>query len=138
MADFGGVDNVLDANEVEHIEWVQLTAHPNYDIQIQYPFQIRKSSNGRILALSPVPHGYITCSVDGRNIYHHILIAEQFLVRPVGATEIDHISRVRDDNHLENIRWVSRGENAQNRSIYRGRRSEYVERLSADAVQHTP
>jgi hypothetical protein len=138
MANFG--DNVLDANEVEFeepVEWVQLTAHPNYDIQVQYPFQIRKRSNGRIMALSPMLIGYISCKIDGRKSYHHILIAEQFLVRPAGSTEIDHINHIRSDNRLDNLRWVSHSENQQNRSSYRGRRSEYIATLSADAIPYT-
>lgn len=48
------------------------------------------------------------------NIYVHSLVLEAFVgPRPEGY-ECDHINTVRDDNRLENLRWVTKGENRKN------------------------
>jgi hypothetical protein len=117
-----------------NVDWVQLTAHPNYDIQSVHPFMIRKRANRRIIALiTDTSTGYIRCWMDGRMLPHHRLIAEQFLVRPEGATEIDHINHIRSDNRLHNIRWVSSTENARNKTAYNGRQIEYADSLPEGA-----
>ena len=43
----------------------------------------------------------------------HRVLAECFLERPEGTTEVDHINCIRDDNRLENLRWVTREQNVQ-------------------------
>ena len=43
----------------------------------------------------------------------HRILAECFLERPVGSVEVDHINTVRDDNRLENLRWVTKEQNIQ-------------------------
>lgn len=43
----------------------------------------------------------------------HRILAECFLERPVGCNEVDHINTVRDDNRLENLRWVTKEENVK-------------------------
>ena len=48
----------------------------------------------------------------------HVLIANQFLVNdePVNKQFIDHIDRNKTNNHLSNLRFVSRSENNKNRT----------------------
>jgi hypothetical protein len=111
-----------------HLEWVQLRAHPNYDIQLSHPFLIRKRSNGRIIALTP-SHNYITCRIDGKLTPHHRVIAEQFLANPDNLPQIDHINHIRSDNRLDNIRWVSPAENIRNKTSYMGHDIEYLDTL---------
>ena len=48
-------------------------------------------------------------SVDG-----HRFIAEQLIPNPLNLPQVDHINRVRYDNRVENLRWVTRTENMQN------------------------
>ena len=48
-------------------------------------------------------------TVDG-----HRFIAEQLLPNPLNLPQVDHINRVRHDNRVENLRWVTRTENMQN------------------------
>ena len=45
----------------------------------------------------------------------HRLVAEKFLPNPNNLPEVDHINRCRTDNYLNNLRWVSRAENNDNR-----------------------
>jgi hypothetical protein len=136
MSDSGSVHSELTPIESEPElmdevdEWVQLRAHPNYDIQNQYPFQIRKRSNQRIIALiRDNSTGYIRVYIDGRLDGHHRIIARQFLANPDNLLEIDHINHVKDDNHLDNLRWVSCSDNHRNMTSYSGRTVEYFDRL---------
>ena len=45
----------------------------------------------------------------------HRIVAETFIPNPENKSEVDHINRIRNDNRVENLRWVTRLENAQNR-----------------------
>lgn len=63
--------------------------------------------------------GYLMTSVDarktGRHDYPvHRLVAMAFIPNPDGLTEIDHIDRNRQNNSIENLRWVTRYENCMN------------------------
>ena len=44
--------------------------------------------------------------------YVHVLVAETFLDNPQNLKEIDHINSKKDDNRVENLRWISRFDNA--------------------------
>tara|TARA_R100000734_G_C3253062_1_gene53992 strand:+ start:79 stop:636 length:558 start_codon:yes stop_codon:yes gene_type:complete len=46
----------------------------------------------------------------------HRLIAEHYIPNPDNKPFIDHINRIRDDNRIENLRWVTNQENCQNRN----------------------
>ena len=46
----------------------------------------------------------------------HRLIGKAFLSNPNNCTDIDHINRIRNDNRLENLRWVTRSDNLINRT----------------------
>ena len=76
------------------------------------------------------PHlcsGYLQVSV-GRicnTSLVHRLVAETFLPRPLGATDVDHIDGDKTNNRVENLRWVSHKENCNNpntkyKSVYSG------------------
>jgi hypothetical protein len=118
-------------------EWVQLRAHPNYEIQTQYPFMVRRRRDGRVMALSRHGEGYLVVQIDGSSALHHRVIAEQFLANPDNSPEIDHINHQRDDNHLDNLRWVCHRKNQQNRTSYNGRPAEYLDELPEGAVPLT-
>lgn len=52
----------------------------------------------------------------------HRLVADAFLPKAPGKTEVDHINTVRSDNRVENLRWTTRKEN-QNNPVTRAHKS---------------
>lgn len=79
-----------------------------------------RKTKGVLLAQHDNGHGYIWYYVgDNRRKYAHRLVAEAFIPNPNNKPEIDHINGVRSDNRVENLRWVTRSENANNPVTYR-------------------
>ena len=48
----------------------------------------------------------------------HQLIAKAFIPNPENKHFIDHINHIRNDNRIENLRWVSHSENCKNKPLY--------------------
>ena len=44
----------------------------------------------------------------------HRLVAIHYIDNPDNKPEVDHINRVRDDNRVENLRWMTKLENMTN------------------------
>ena len=45
----------------------------------------------------------------------HRLVAIHFIANPDNKPEVDHINKNTDDNRIENLRWVTKSENNQNK-----------------------
>jgi len=94
------------------------------EVWCEHPIhQIKVSNRGRILHKTGcITTGYITS--DGRYLCVtlekrpwkvHRLVGETFIDNPCNKPEIDHIDRNGLNNHVENLRWVTRAENCLNR-----------------------
>jgi hypothetical protein len=63
--------------------------------------------------------GYPRCElsneVNRRKIFIHRLVAEHFIPNPNNYTQVDHINRIKTDNDVSNLRWVTRRQNQHNR-----------------------
>jgi hypothetical protein len=58
----------------------------------------------------------------------HRLLALQFIENPDNHPEVDHIDRNKNNNSLENLRWVTRTENRRNRP-------DIIENLTEEQLQ---
>ena len=53
---------------------------------------------------------------SSKTTYHtHRVVATAFLPNPDNLPEVDHINRIRTDNRVENLRWVTHRENCFNK-----------------------
>lgn len=66
--------------------------------------------------------GYICIKIDGK-MYRAHRLAWLYVHGAFPDGDIDHVSRVRDDNRISNLRVASKAENAQNRSKNRNNKS---------------
>lgn len=84
--------------------------YPLYTISTEG--RIRKKSDGKFLTPSKKPNGYMSINLfmaDGRRKKElvHRLVALTFLDNPDNLPQVNHIDRVRDNNRLSNLEWVT-------------------------------
>lgn len=75
--------------------------------------------------------------MNNKQYYKHRIIASQFIPNPKYLPQVDHINHIKDDNHIENLRWVSASENQLNKSSYGRHKAEYIDELPDDAIHIT-
>jgi len=62
--------------------------------------------------------GYSRCQAEGKLISVHILVALAFLdPKPSATHTVDHIDQDRSNNRVENLRWATKVEQANNRDF---------------------
>lgn len=59
---------------------------------------------------------YIERGQRKKKLRVHRIVAETFIPNPENKPEVDHINRIRNDNRADNLQWVTKLENLQNRS----------------------
>ena len=84
----------------------------------------------RILSAGGDAHHYPCVQLfkngKGKRCKVHRLVAEAFIPNPSNAREVDHINTMRNDNRVENLRWVTHKENMCNKNT-RKYMSEFVD-----------
>jgi len=77
--------------------------------------QVRNTTTGRVLSPCDNGRGYLLVGkyINGKkkNFYVHRLVAEAFLTKGAGKTEVNHINGDKTDYRIENLEWVTHREN---------------------------
>lgn len=118
--------------------WQTLKEFEDYEINSEYPYDIRKK--GKIHTLKGAyKRGYRYVIIHNKLYYFHRLVANQFVYNddPQHKTQVDHIDRNKNNNHINNLRWVTPSENLLNRSGLGRYVWEEVEHLPDDAFELT-
>lgn len=96
-------------------EWKQIKT---YAYEASTDGRIKNIKTGRILKQRMSGDGYFIVDIQiekkNRTFKTHRLIAEAFLEKDLVRKEVDHINRIKTDNKVTNLRWVTRIENMQN------------------------
>ena len=112
-------------HNIEH--WLTINGYINY--QVSNFGRVRNSATGRILRLCDNGDGYyiVTIYKDCKKKAYavHKLVANEFIDNPDGKNCVDHCDRNRLNNHVSNLRWVTRSENQRNRSMASNNTSNY-------------
>lgn len=108
------MSNMSDEKEKQYREeWRK--AHCSDDYEISNDGKLRNIKSGKILSTKPGRQGYVVYAVrimgKIKMIRAHRLVAEAFLVKPVGKDVINHINSNRSDNRVENLEWCTIKEN---------------------------
>lgn len=78
--------------------------------------RVRNAKTQKILSTQD-KHGYrkLNLHIDGKLIhkYVHRLVAETFIANPDNKPQVNHIDGIHDNNHIENLEWVTADENNQ-------------------------
>lgn len=101
-----------------------------------YPFIIRRKDNKRVVKVSyDKSIGYNTIYLNGKKYKYHRIIAQQFIPNPNNLPQIDHVNHDRQDNRIENLRWITSSENNRNKAGYNKIKVNYEDELSEDAIE---
>ena len=133
-------EETIEENEEIKDEWENLKLNENYEINKNYPHQIRNKKTQRILAEHDNGKGYLRVALSENKkvkfYYKHKLIAEQFIPNPNNLPEADHIDKCRLNNHIENLRWVTQSQNQKNKTGHNNNVVyEYFDTLDDEAIE---
>ena len=118
------------------MSWEVCSVDNDYEIFTEYPYQIRKINNKRIIREWHKNNGYLQCRMNGKNYHKHRVIALQWIENDSPETKkfIDHINHIRDDNHINNLRWVTQSENSENKTSYNKAKATYLKELPDNCI----
>lgn len=97
---------------VENEIWKRIEEYP--EIEISNFGRIRKGD--KLILLKEDKNGYQKVNIKNikgktKNVGVHRLVALAFIPNPENKKEVDHINTIRNDNRVDNLRWVSPLEN---------------------------
>ena len=96
--------------------------------------RVWNSLRGQVSQGSRDGDGYFTCSAGGRKLKVHRVVAASFLDQPDSRLDINHKDCDRGNNHVENLEYVTRSENARHSYLQRvGRQREPINCKPAQA-----
>lgn len=99
---------------IEGEVWKKINKFPDYSVS-----NLGRVRKENIILNEYERNGYKTVSIvdkqgKRKTVSVHRLVGEAFIPNPENKPQIDHINTVRNDNRVENLRWVSVFENITN------------------------
>jgi len=106
---------------------MEIQNYPNY--LIYNDGRVFSKKNKRFLNPYKTKLGYLHIDLfneEGRKVLKvHRLVAMHYIPNPENKPQVDHINRIRDDNRVENLRFVSNLENCNNTGEFSHNKSGY-------------
>ena len=97
-------------------KWIDIKGYEN-EYSISSCGRVYSIKNDLIMKLRKKDSGYITIKLtkNGKSKYFlvHRLVAENFLQNENNKTQVNHINKIKDDNRLVNLEWVTPSENTK-------------------------
>ncbi|KAI5505189.1 His-Me finger endonucleases family [Trichomonas vaginalis G3] len=122
---------------VEEDRWETCLLDEKYEIHCSEPFEVRNKKTKRVLSEWEQNDGYARMRIGGKHYFKHVVIATHFIPNPNNLPFVDHINHIRNDNRLENLRWVTCSENSKNIGKFRDIVFEFVDELEDEAIEIT-
>lgn len=93
--------------------WKQVEGYPH--LFVSNTGKVWTTIHSRYLRPHLTNRGYLRVPLvkNGRRKLAHLhrIVAEAFIPNPKGLTDVDHINGNKLDNRVENLQWMSRGDN---------------------------
>ena len=107
--------------------------------QVSSHGRIKNKKTGLILKAFLDRYGYLRVSIGNvDNVYVHILVCKTFIgPAPEPGMEVNHIDTNRQNNHVLNLEWVTRSDNAK-WAIYKGHSRPEIALQKAIEMNHKP
>ena len=104
---------------------MEVKGYPNYLI---YPDgRVWSKKSNKFLIPIIVGKGYHSVKLGNlsKQFQVHRLVATHYIPNPDNKSQVDHINRIKTDNRVENLRWVTQNENMMNRGILKNNKLGY-------------
>ena len=96
--------------------WRKIQGYPNYSVSTCG--RVRNDTTNRILKNRTHKDGYYTVGLwknsKVKNFLIHRLVSLAFKPNPDNKPFVDHIDNSKGNNHIDNLRWVTKSENGMN------------------------
>jgi len=98
-------------------DWAKILDFPDYEVSRSGEIRSCRFGRERILSGKSNGSGYVQVKLHQKYLLAHRVVARAFLPNPDNLPHVDHINRIRTDNRVENLRWVSISDNMVNRNL---------------------